>query len=100
VDWFDDSLYPEVECPHRPSTHGERIDFVARVCAAWDFGILPDMQTVDELAKPEWRDAVDACRLLTACSYHLLRRMHGLTEVPYLGPIPAYVKEDPNLNEV
>lgn len=100
MDWFDASLYPDEENPRRPSTQGERIDYVARVCAAWDFGILPDMETVDELARPAWRQAVDDCRMLTACSYHLLRRMHGLPQVPYLGPIPAYVRDDPSLQHV
>ena len=54
-----------------------RVDFVARLCAAWDFGILPDPETVAEIRRPEWREPVDACRLLTSPVYHLVRRWHG-----------------------
>jgi len=40
---------------------------------------------------------VDACRLLTSPTYHLLREWHGLERLPYLGQALAYITEDPNL---
>jgi len=70
---------------------------VARLCAAWDFGRLPDPASVAELRRAEWRAAVDACRLLTSPVYHLLRRWHGLEPLPYLGQQLAYIRDDPNL---
>jgi hypothetical protein len=100
VDWFDASLYPDEQEPRRPSGLGERIDYVARVCGAWDFGLLPERETVDELSGAEWREAVDACNMLTSCSYHLLRRIHGLPEAPFLGSIPACIRDDPSLEHV
>jgi hypothetical protein len=100
VDWYDSSLYPDVKDPRPPATAGERIDFLARLCGAWDFGILPDPQTLAAVRRPEWREAVEECRLLTSCSYHLLRRLHGLPNAPFLGSIPAFVAEDPSLTYI
>jgi hypothetical protein len=39
-DWLDTSLYPDVEQPVEVHTSAERVDFVARLCAAWDFGVV------------------------------------------------------------
>ena len=96
----DGALYPDVSAPDDVSELGERIDFVARLCSAWDFGILPDVATVEQVRRPEWRDAVDRCRLDTSPTYHLLRSWHGLSAVPFLGSIPAYILDDPCLASV
>lgn len=98
--WLDASLYPDVEPPTALETLDERIDFLARLCAAWDFGILPDTRTVAEIRRPEWREAVDQCRLLTSPAYHLVRGWHGLPELPYLGQPLAYIRDDPDLAHV
>ena len=101
--WIDGALYPDVETPDVLTTLAERVDFLARLCAAWDFGMLPDIAVVTEVRKAEWRDAVDACRLLTSPTYHLsdvfcpLRRWHGLPSLPYLGQQLAYIRDDPSL---
>ena len=81
--WLDGALYPDVDIPDALETLPERVDFLARLCAAWDFGLLPDAGTITEIRKENWYSAVDACRLLTSPAYHLLRRWHGL----YLSPI-------------
>ncbi len=99
-DWLDDALYPDVEPPAELDSLAERVDFVARLCAAWDFGLLPSPQTVAEIRRSEWREAVDACRLLTSPTYHLLRSWHGLPSLPYLGSQMAYIRDDPNLEYV
>jgi hypothetical protein len=83
--WIDGSLYPDVEPPDAITTIEERIDFLSRVCGAWDFGILPEPETVAEILGGEWREAVDATQFLTSLSYHLVRQWHGLPELPYLG---------------
>jgi hypothetical protein len=95
--WFDATLYPDEVRPSAPASDEERIDFIARLCAAWDFGVLPREQTIREVRTAAWRRAVDECRLLTSVSYHLLREWHGLPRLEYLGPVPAYVREDPSL---
>jgi hypothetical protein len=91
---IDPTLYPDVDPPPSLRTRGERIDYIARLCAAWDFGLLPDADTIAEISKPEWRDAVDACALLTSVAYHLVRRWHGLPSAPFLGQTPAFVLDD------
>jgi hypothetical protein len=98
--WLDGALYPDEPVPLLPLSEADRCDFLARLCAAWDFGILPSAATVAEVRLPEWREDVDACRLLTSPSYHLLRRWHGLEPLPYLGQQLAYIRDDPELEHV
>ncbi len=95
--WIDSALYPETSAPAALNNCAERVDFIARLCAAWDFGILPNPDTVAEVCRIEWREAIEACRLLTSPAYHLLRRWHGLAPLPYLGQQLAYIRDDPNL---
>lgn len=95
--WIDGSLYPDIEVPEDLSDLAERVDFLARLCAAWDFGILPEADTITEIRRNQWREAVDACQLLTSPTYHLLRDWHGLETLPYLGQKLAYITDDPNL---
>jgi hypothetical protein len=96
-DWLDATLYPDVDPPADLILLADRVDFLARLCAAWDFGVIPYLETIDEIRRPEWKDAVDACLLLTSHTYHLLRRWHKLTAAPYLGQKLAYIRDDPNL---
>ena len=95
--WIDGALYPDTDPPQVLDTLSARVDFVARLCAAWDFGLLPDAGVIAEIRRPEWGEAVDACRLLTSPTYHLLRRWHGLGLLPYLGQELAYIRDDPSL---
>lgn len=97
---IDGALYPDTEPPEELQNLAERVDFLARLCAAWDFGLLPDAETVFQIRRPDWRQAVDVCRLLTSPAYHLLRRWHALPPLPYLGQELAYIRDDPNLAHV
>ena len=97
---IDGSLYPDEDPPENLAALPVRIDYIARLCGAWDFGILPDPETLDELRLAGWREAVDRCMFLTSPTYHLLRKWHRLPKVPFLGSVPAYIKEDPNLQFV
>lgn len=98
--WIDGALYPDREVPETVESLAERVDFLARLCGAWDFGLLPDPETVAEIRRPGWRQAVESCRLLTSPSYHLLRRWHHLPPLPYLGRKLAYIRNDPSLEHV
>ena len=100
LSWLDGSLYPDIDVPDTLNTLAERLDFLARLCAAWDFGILPNPSTVAEIRRDEWRPAVEACRLLTSPAYHLLRRWHRLSPLPYLGQQIALIRDDPALMQV
>ena len=98
--WLDGALYPDTAIPETLETLSERVDFFARLCAAWDFGLLPEAVTIDEIRRKEWRPAVEACRLLTSPAYHLLRRWHGLSPLPWLGQQVALIRGDPCLAQV
>lgn len=98
--WLDGALYPDVDVPHALETLPERVDFLARLCAAWDFGLLPDTDTIAEIRREYWGPAVEACRLLTSPAYHLLRRWHGLSPLAYLGQQNASIRDDPCLAQV
>ncbi len=95
--WIDGSIYPDTDVPDAVETLDDRVDFLARLCAAWDFGVLPEPETVAEIRRPDWRPAVDACRLLTSPAYHLVREWHRLSELAYLGQELPYIRDDPNL---
>jgi hypothetical protein len=98
--WLDGALYPDVNIPDALDSLPEQVDFLARLCAAWDFGLLPNVDTITEIRKEKWKPAVEACRLLTSPSYHLLRRWHGLSALAYLGQQVAIIRDDPCLGQV
>lgn len=98
--WIDGTVYPDREPPTALVTLAEQVDFLARLCAAWDMGILPTPETVREIRRREWGQAVGECRLLTSPAYHLVRLWHHLPSVPYLGQRLAYIAQDPNLEHV
>ena len=98
--WLDGALYPDVNVPDALDSLPEQVDFLARLCAAWDFGLLPNADTIEEIRKEKWRPAVNACRLLTSPSYHLLRRWHSLPSLPFLGQQVAAIRDDPCLSKV
>ena len=99
-EWLDGTLYPDVDPPALPLTLAESVDFLARLCAAWDFGLLPAQDTIEEISRREWRPAVDQCRLLTSPAYHLLLQWHELKPLPYLGQQLGYIRDDPYLEYV
>lgn len=99
-DWIDGALYPDVDVPSELPILADRVDFLARLCSAWDFGILPYPETVHEIRKTEWKEVVDTCQLLTSPAYHLLREWHQLPDAPYLGQRLAYIADDPSLEYI
>lgn len=98
--WLDGTLYPDEPVPRAPLSEADRCDFLARLCSAWDFGVLPYAETLDEVRRPQWQETIEACRLLTSPAYHLLRRWHHLEPLPYLGQQLAYIRDDPELAHV
>ena len=98
--WIDGALYPDTAIPDEIRTLADRVDFLARLCSAWDFGLLPYRETVEEIRSPSWREAVDATRLLTSPAYHLVRTWHELPTLPYLGQQIAMIRDDPSLSHV
>ena len=54
-DFIDGALYPDTRPPAELNTLSERIDFLVRLCAAWDFGLLPHPEGAAEIPRAEWR---------------------------------------------
>lgn len=98
--WIDGALYPDIDVPDSLDSLADKVDFLARLCGAWDFGILPYEETVNEVRRPEWCEAVDACQMLTSVAYQILRDWHGLPAVPYIGREFDYINDDPFLEFV
>jgi hypothetical protein len=85
---IDGSLHPDQPPPAALASLAERVDFLSRLCSAWDFGILPDGETLREIRRRTSRKEVNECRLLTSPTYHLVRKWHRLPPVAFLGNIP------------
>ena len=98
--WIDGSIYPDQDVPDSLESLSDKIDFIARLCSAWDFGLLPLPITLKEILKKDWKHAVDETKLLTSCAYHLLRELHGLEPVRYLGPKFPEISNDPCFRRV
>lgn len=99
-DWIDGSLYPEQPVPKRITALPEKVDFLVRVCAAWDFGLLPRTSTLSEILRDDWKSVIEEAQFLTSCAYHLLRELHHLEPLPYLGPQFPQILNDPFLERV
>lgn len=97
---IDGFLYPDIVPPETLTDLADRVDFLARLCGAWDFGHLPDSPMITEVRQSNWREAVDQCRFLTSPSYHLLRQWHRLPFLPFLGQKDPVIDNDPNLEFV
>lgn len=100
ANWIDGSLYPDRPVPNELSNLPDRVDFIVRVCSAWDFGIIPEPDTWKEILKVDWKNAIDQTRLLTSCAYHVLRELQNLQPLEYLGPVYPEILNDPFLAEV
>ncbi len=76
---IDYSVYPDVERPIPLSTPGERADYLARICGAWDFGFLPTEATFDLFNG--WRDIFDEFPLPHSPSYLAFRTIFGWSRI-------------------
>lgn len=98
--WRDEILYPDIKKPNTNDSIFLRVDFLSKLCELWDNGLLPEKDTITEIRKDEWKQTVEATRLLTSPAYHLLRRWHGLPSLPHLGQSIALIRDDPCLRFV
>jgi len=53
-EWLDASLYADTDPPATLHDLAQQVDFLARLCAAWDFGLLPSPETVAEIRRADW----------------------------------------------
>ena len=78
IEGVDYSVYPELEETELPEDFTQlevQADYIARVCAAWDFGVFPSWATFELLAG--WREAFDVYPVPTSVAYHTFRSLFG-----------------------
>ena len=62
---IDGSLYPDKQQPV-PRAFPEKVDYLARLCSAWDFGVpAGNEETLRENRRAEWRGTGFSPRLPT-----------------------------------
>jgi hypothetical protein len=83
--YIDHSVYPDLAVlPDGLPTPGERADYVHRICAAWDFGLVPEPKTFRLFRG--WRDIFDGYPLPHSPAYHAFRSWFGWP-APERGPL-------------
>ena len=92
--WLDEIHFPDIKKPTKNDPISLRVELRSKLCVLWDNGLLPESDMITEIRKDEWKQAVEATRLLTSPAYHLLRRWHSLPSLPYLGQSIALIRDD------
>jgi hypothetical protein len=72
---IDHSVYPDMPHGDDFADDFDRADYVDRICAAWDFGVPPEPETVALLR--EWRTVFDRFPVPASPSYHAFRAFFG-----------------------
>ena len=91
---LDHSLYPDGPSPDTLATDSRKADYLHRVVAAFDHGIVPDPSTLELLS--QWEGLFDRFPLPSSPAYHALRSLFGRKEAdrtPCLDE-PTYVRFD------
>lgn len=76
---IDESVYPDVLPPDEFVTDEEVADYVARICGAWDFGMPPEVGTIELLAR--YKRIFDMYPLSHSVGYHAFRELYGLSPI-------------------
>jgi hypothetical protein len=105
---LDTTVYPDLDRPPTQlRTRRQRADYVQRICSAWDFGIVPDQETVNLFAT--WQGIFDRYPLETSLAYHAFRARFGwppvamaILETPWehADRLAGRMTTDPCLNAV
>ena len=78
---IDGTLYPDLSDPPRElTTDCDRADYLARVCGAWDFEIIPTPETFALFAG--WREIFDRFPLPHSPAYAAFRSLYGWPRIP------------------
>ena len=79
---IDHSVYPDIEHGNDFEDDYDRADYVQRICAASDFGVPVDRDTIALFRG--WRDVFDRFPIPDSPSYHALRAHFRWPRVPAL----------------
>jgi len=73
---IDYSVYPDFDdLPWELATIEDKADYLSRVCAAWDFGVPPTVETFALFAG--WRHVFDQFPLRHSAAYAAFRTIFG-----------------------
>ncbi|MGH7564391.1 MAG: hypothetical protein ACREK5_08205 [Gemmatimonadota bacterium] len=76
AEYIDHAVYPDASPPpDELTTPAEKADYVHRVCAAWDFGVVPEPETFALLRG--WRPIFDRYPVALSPAYHAFRALFG-----------------------
>lgn len=76
TEYIDHAVYPDIpNPPEELKTAAEKADYVHRVCAAWDFGIVPEPETFALFES--WRSVFDRYPIPLSPAYHAFRAFFG-----------------------
>ncbi len=89
---LDRRLYPDVPVPESLDTVLEKADYLQRLCAAWDFGLVPSGRMI--LALRDWREVADRFPIPNSPAYHALRMFFRWPEVPAEQYFPHALTQD------
>ena len=74
--YIDHSVYPDYDIlPAVLDSSEERADYVQRICAAWDYGLVPERATFRLFRG--WQDVFDRYPLPHSGGYRAFRRWFG-----------------------
>ena len=81
--YIDQSLYPDEVPPDptsAPLSEGEKAEHIHRVCAGWEFGLLPEEATFQTMLA--WKDTFERFPIPNSIAYHTFRFLLGLPSIP------------------
>ena len=89
--YVDHSVYPDLErLPERLVSPEDRADYVRRICAAWDFGLVPERETFRLFRG--WRDIFDLDPMPHSPAYHAFRAWFGWPTVDGVAILETYAE--------
>ena len=77
---IDRTVYPDVEHGDDFEDDYDRADYLQRICAASDFGVPPDRDTITLFR--DWRTVFDRFPVPDSPTFHALRGEFGWPRVP------------------
>lgn len=85
--YIDHTVFPDrkelLELPEKFLSEVDKADYVERICAAWDFDLRPESQTVQLFR--QWKGVFDAYPLPQSPAYHAFRTLFGWEAFPRFG---------------
>jgi hypothetical protein len=89
---IDYSVYPDLDDVPAFVCDADRADYVARICGAWDFGVVPTPATFEEFAT--WRPVFDRYPIATSPAYVAFRSWYAWEPIEHVFLTQAAFERD------